>query len=201
MADKIPSLPIQKVKTLPAAADLVPNVIYYVRSAENSNLIDLYLTGDKPADGSPIEVRHIINKGEIQDMINASIAGFTNIRMFLTIQERDAATASLKRNIMVVVKDATGDTTVSKGAATYFFDFEGGTGWQKISEYEGLDVKLTWESILNKPVSSVDDIDDAVKRKHSHANAAQLDKIGEDELGRMTYGGAPMYQPMMACEW
>ena len=34
-------------------------------------------------------------------------------------------------------------------------------------------------------------IDDAVAKKHSHANAAQLDKVGEAD-GVMTYGGAKM---------
>ena len=51
--------------------------------------------------------------------------------------------------------------------------------------------EIAWAVITGKPNSSVEDIDDAVARKHSHANAAQLDKVGEAD-GVMTYGGAKM---------
>ena len=51
--------------------------------------------------------------------------------------------------------------------------------------------EIAWAVITGKPNSSVEDIDDAVAKKHSHANAAQLDKVGEAD-GVMTYGGAKM---------
>lgn len=51
--------------------------------------------------------------------------------------------------------------------------------------------EIAWAVITGKPSSSVEDIDDAVTKKHAHANAAQLDKVGEAD-GVMTYGGSKM---------
>lgn len=60
-------------------------------------------------------------------------------------------------------------------------------GWQKVAEAESLDVVVDWSSITNKPSSSVADIDDAVMKKHSHANKAVLDDI-TDSSGDLYYG-------------
>lgn len=51
--------------------------------------------------------------------------------------------------------------------------------------------EIAWAVITGKPASSVEDIDDAVSKKHAHANAAQLDKVTEAD-GVMTYDGAKM---------
>lgn len=51
--------------------------------------------------------------------------------------------------------------------------------------------EIAWAVITGKPASSVEDIDDAISKKHAHANAAQLDKVAEVE-GVMTYDGAKM---------
>ena len=46
---------------------------------------------------------------------------------------------------------------------------------------------VAWANVYDKPTSSVTEIDDAVARKHSHANATQLDKVSEDTNGKLTY--------------
>ena len=51
--------------------------------------------------------------------------------------------------------------------------------------------EIAWAVITGKPNSTVEDIDDAVAKKHSHANAEQLAKVNEAD-GVMTYGGAKM---------
>lgn len=51
--------------------------------------------------------------------------------------------------------------------------------------------EIAWSVITGKPNSSVEDIDDAVAKKHEHANAAQLDKVSEVD-GVMAYDGAKM---------
>lgn len=51
--------------------------------------------------------------------------------------------------------------------------------------------EIAWAVITGKPTSAVADIDDAVAKKHSHANAEQLAKVNEAD-GVMTYGGAKM---------
>jgi hypothetical protein len=89
----------------------------------------------------------------------------------------------------VYVINATGDTTVTAGGATYLYN-PGTTSWVKASESESMDIVLQWSSITGRPTSAVADIDDAVARRHTHANSAQLAKIGEDAGGSMTYNGA-----------
>ncbi len=51
--------------------------------------------------------------------------------------------------------------------------------------------EIAWAVITGKPTSAVTDIDDAVAKKHSHANAEQLAKVNEAD-GVMTYGDAKM---------
>lgn len=51
--------------------------------------------------------------------------------------------------------------------------------------------EIAWAVITGKPNSSVEDIDDAVAKKHEHANAEQLAKVKEAD-GVMTYDGAKM---------
>ena len=42
---------------------------------------------------------------------------------------------------------------------------------------------IRWETILNKPISIIDDIDDAVVKKHTHSNKNSLDRISENIEG------------------
>ena len=51
--------------------------------------------------------------------------------------------------------------------------------------------EIAWAVITGKPTSAIEDIDDAVAKKHSHANADQLAKVNEAD-GVMTYGDAKM---------
>lgn len=51
--------------------------------------------------------------------------------------------------------------------------------------------EIAWAVITGKPSSAVEDIDDAVAKKHEHANKDQLDKVGEAD-GVMTYNGEKM---------
>ena len=89
--------------------------------------------------------------------------------------------------------DASADATVASGAATYVYDF-GNTTWVKISEAESLDVVLDWSNIQNGPSSSPAAIDAAVADSHTHANKTQLDKIGENGDGNLTYDGDEFVQ-------
>jgi hypothetical protein len=88
----------------------------------------------------------------------------------------------------VYVINATGDNTVTAGGATYLYN-PTTEAWVKASESESMDVVMSWANLTGKPTSAVVDIDDAVTKRHAHANAAQLAKIGEDGGGSMTYNG------------
>lgn len=51
--------------------------------------------------------------------------------------------------------------------------------------------EIAWAVITGKPSSAVADIDDAVAKKHAHANSAQLAKVGEAD-GNLTYDSKAM---------
>lgn len=187
---KIMQMRIERVNALPAT--LSGSTMYVVKSSE-AGLADVYFTNN---DGT--EARHVIKKSEITDMINTSIGNFTNIQLAADITARDAL--SLTRNALVLVLDATDDATVSNGAALYLYDVAT-TAWHKVSEFESMDVTLTWDAIQGRPTSTVAEIDDAVAKAHVHANKAQLDKIGEDADGVLQYNGAYIEAQIAVNEW
>ena len=83
----------------------------------------------------------------------------TNCTIVATIAERDALT-SVKVADRVLVKDATGDTSVTSGWAEYVYDEN--SQWFKMSEGESMDLILDWSNVQNKPTSTTADIDQAV---------------------------------------
>lgn len=54
--------------------------------------------------------------------------------------------------------------------------------WKEIGSVTSID----WSAINNKPSSSVADIDDAVTKKHAHANSADLDNVSGTNTGDET---------------
>ena len=185
------NLRLERVNALPGT--LTPSTMYMVKSA-TAGLFDIYVTGTDAA-----EVRHVISRSEINSMISQAVTDFTNIRVVADITARDALAPT--RNVLALVLDATADVTVQSGAALYVFDSETESGWVKVSEFESLDVVLDWSAIQNKPSSTVAQIDDAVAKAHVHANKAQIDKIGEDVNGEMTYNGIGIQAYIATTEW
>mgnify|MGYP001627071213 CR=1 FL=1 len=168
-----------KVTTLPAV--LEGHAVYYVAPVSKPNHVEMYVTN---ADASA--VRRIVNIDDIQSMIDNSIRNSNAFEIVDNIAARDAL--NLTGNKFVLVLDASADPTVNSGAATYAWRASNNT-WVKISEYESMDVVLTWESIQNRPNSSVADIDSAVAQRHIHANFTQLNKISENANGDFQYSG------------
>lgn len=184
------NLAVKTVTSLPGVVD--SSTLYFVRSAE-SPFMDIYLTN---LDGS--EARHVISKTEIQSMISAGLAGLNNIVVVNNIAARDALTPST--NVMVLVLDASADSTVTTGSALYVYRFSD-TSWNKVSEFESMDVDLLWANIQNKPTSTVGDIDDAVSKKHAHANSAVLALLGQDGNGQLTYNGINIGLVLATADW
>lgn len=170
---------IYKETTLPGV--LQANSIYLVAPAARPDYVEMYVTGT-----SASTIKRIIDAAQVQSLIDAAVSGINTLEVVANIAARNALTPT--RNIQVLVLDATGDATVASGAATYVYRFST-TSWIKISEAESQDVVLQWSNIQNKPTSSVADIDDAVTKKHTHANKTELDKIGESG-GQFTYNGS-----------
>lgn len=170
-------LKLHKVTALPG--ELEPNSIYLVAPPSKPNYVEMYVTGT-----SASTVKRIINDADVQAMIEAYLTGFNNIQIVENISARNALNPSSA--IVVLVLDASADPTVDSGAATYIYNV-GSSSWLKISEWESLDITLTWSALQDKPSSSPSEIDDAVSKKHQHSNMTQLNKIGEDENGNFKY--------------
>jgi hypothetical protein len=174
-------LKIFRETTLPAT--LQPFSIYMIAPAARPDYVEIYVTS---ATG---EARRVINKADIDALILSAVTNATELLIVEDIAERDALTLTATR--YVFVKDATADATVDVGGATYLYDPNAAPGaqWIKISESESLDVQLTWAAIEGKPTSTPAQIDSAVANAHTHANKTELDKIGEDADGNLTYAG------------
>ena len=180
-----------KVTTLPGSLDA--DSFYFV---DNGTYAESYLT-----DASSV-AHSIGNSAMITTVANALITSalstLNTVEVVADITARDLL-ATNDRNQLVLVLDATDDVTVASGAAMYAFRNSDNT-WYKVTEYESLDVTVTWASITGKPSSSPTLIDEAVTQRHTHANKAQLDKIGESG-GFMTYDGAVVASNWTTTNW
>ena len=175
------SFTIERVLALPGT--LLPSTMYIVKGTD-PGLADIYFTNTDAT-----EIRHIISKSDILGLIADAIGGFSTTIIVNTIAERDALT--LTTNTMVMVLDATGDVTVTSGAATYVFSAFN-TTWYKIAEYESLDLVVSWSALQDKPASSITDIDLAVTQKHTHANQAVLDTLAVDQTNKLLHNSNPL---------
>lgn len=175
------TLNFYKVTSLPGT--LVADSLYFV---SNGSVAESYITdssGVSKSLGNTSMITSIVTS-----QMASTLASYNAMEIVATIAARNTLAATLNRNLLVLVSDATGDATVASGAALYAFNNTGDT-WTKVTEYESLDVTLTWASLQNKPTSSVAQIDTAVSQSHAHSNKIYLDKIGETG-GVMTYDGS-----------
>ena len=129
--------------------------------------------------------------GSVEEKIvalEAALSGQTGCHVVADIKARDALTG-MNVGDQAWVIDATGDSTVSTGGAKYIYQSKE-SGWVKTAEAESMDVVLKWANLQDKPTSTVLEIDDAVSKKHEHANkAAVLVKLGVSG-GRLQLDGA-----------
>ena len=72
--------------------------------------------------------------------------GGAGAKVVADITARDALTPT--EGLIAYVVDATGDSTVKSGGASYIYD---GSNWIKISEFESMDMIIDWTDIQNKP--------------------------------------------------
>lgn len=170
------------VTTLPA--QLEADAFYFV---QNGNYAESYVTNSTGA------ARMIGNSAMINALVAAELANWAGssnqVQIAADIAARDALASTATHNLMVVVIDASGDPTVNSGSALYAYDYAS-TTWFKLAEYESMDIVIDWSDIQNGPTSTAAQIDSSVSQAHSHSNMAQLNKIGEDGNGGLTYNGA-----------
>jgi hypothetical protein len=173
------ALTFYQVTALPAT--LAANAFYFV---QNATYAESYLT-----DVSGV-AKSIGNTTMINALINTRLADFNALEVAADIAARNALATGAQRNFMVLVTDATGDATVSSGAALYVWKEVGAT-WTKLAEYESMDVILQWANIQGRPTSTPTQIDNTVAASHTHANKTILDNVGADANG-LTYNGNPV---------
>jgi len=183
---------IHKTTALPGTLD--GHAIYLVAPASKPDYVEMYVTS---SDGSA--VRRIINSDDIQAMIDASLAGVSGgLQIVADIAARNALTPTNGKYVLVL--DASADPTVDSGAASYVWR-SATSEWIKLTEYESLDLQLTWANLSGKPTSSPSAIDSAVANSHTHANMTQLTKVGEDGNGNFTYNGQPPRARLETAGW
>lgn len=184
-------LKLHKVTALPGT--LEGHAVYLVAPAGSPNYVEMYVTS---ADGT--SARRIIKESDIQAMIDAAVAGIqTGIEIVADITARNALTPTNGKYVLVL--DATGDPTVTSGAASYVWR-QATAEWIKLTEYESMDMTITWAMIQGKPASSPAAIDAAVANSHTHANMTQLAKISEDANGFL-YDGLPPRARLETAGW
>ena len=183
---------IFKETTLPGT--LQPNAIYLIAPAANPDLVEIVVTNT--AGSAPH--RRVINRADVQGMIDSSLSSLSELRIVADIAARNALTPT--KALYVYVENATGDPTVASGGATYLYKTSNST-WIKVSEAESLDVALNWSSIVGRPSSSAAAIDAAVGASHTHANKTQLDLIGQNAQGEMTYNGTQVKTEWASASW
>lgn len=163
-------------------AEIAPNAVYLVAPPGKPGVLEIYVS-----DAAGTALRKAIDAATVQQMIDNTISAGDGGTVI--VDDLDArALLSPANGMTVLVIDASDDPTVEAGAATYIWR-ESTSAWIKISEAESMDVALTWAALTGRPAAPVADIDDAVTKRHSHANKTQLDKLGEDANGNLTYGG------------
>ncbi len=176
--------------TLPGT--LQPYAMYVVAPASKPGYIELYVT-----DAAGTATRRLLTQEDIQALINSSLTAISQIKIVPDIAARNALAPT--STVYVYVQNATGDATVASGGATYLYNVAGSV-WIKVSEAESMDVTLNWSALVGKPSSPVADIDDAVAKRHTHANKTELDKIGEAG-GELTYNGVQVKTEWGSTGW
>ena len=186
-------LKIFKETILPST--LQPNSLYMVAPVDNPTYVEFYVTGLEAS-----VVRRTLNQADIAAIVaqHISVLDINNLIVVNDIGARDELNPNA--NDFVFVTDATGDSTVSVGSASYIYEVLTST-YTKVAEYESTDLIFSWANIVDGPNSTPAAVDDAVSKRHSHANATQLAKIGENADGNLTYDGVVPLAGLSSANW
>jgi len=169
-----------KVSALPPAASLVPNALYFVSGIAPTDM-ELHVS-----DSTGANTRRLPTTADIVSAITTSIGSLDSAIFVADIAARDALAPT--KVVTSLVQDATADPLVNSGAATYMFN-PAVPEWVKISEAESLDVSVNYADLVGAPTASTSDLDDAVAKKHVHANSSVINKWSENGDGLAVYDG------------
>lgn len=190
----MPVLNIRKETAVPGTFGA--NEAIFVSRAGDPSLMDLYLSN---AAGDAL--RRTINTEDVQSLIDTALAGATGegVMYAADITARDAI-ADPANGAEVYVADASADATVATGWAKYIW-FDSVGSWTKIAEGESQDLALSWTAITGRPTSTSAQIDAAVGASHSHSNITELNQIGQDGDGNLTYNGSLPRAAVTTAAW
>lgn len=172
---------VRKVTAVPVVP-VEPNTLFLVANASKPDYVEIYISSNTGQ-----QIKRVVNEDDIKLLIRQAIEENGQFK-YVIVADINARNTLQNKSQPVFVKNATADSSVKSGGAFYLYD-ETTSSWVKVSEAESMDVVLQWENVQGKPNSSAQAIDTAVTQSHSHANITQLDKIGQDENGNMTYNG------------
>jgi hypothetical protein len=105
-------------------------------------------------------------------------SSYKEFKIVANIAERDALDKF--ESLRVLVMDASGDSTVSKGWAEYAWD---GTIFHKTAEMESLDVVIKWANVTEKPATFP-----PTQHQHTEAEITDLDKYSQEEVNTLLSG-------------
>lgn len=172
-------LTIYRETALPS--DLKTNAVYLIAPSNTTDYVEIYVVGNTLEN-----TRRSITSKDVENQIIQALKNHNQLTVVNNIDERNLIE---NPNGEVFVLDATGDNTVSSGGARYLYN---NGQWLKIAETESMDLSFAWNALIGKPESTPQQIDNAVNLSHNHANASELNKIGQDEKGNLTYDNKPV---------
>lgn len=146
---------LQVFKELALPATLAPSAIYFIAPTGSPHL-EVVVT-----DAAGATYRHTITEADVQALITANIAAMNDMTVVADIAARDAM-LPLAIVKLVLVQNATADPTVTRGAASYVWNPPAST-WVKLTEYESLDVVVSWGAITGRPTATPAELDAAVQ--------------------------------------
>jgi len=187
----MPAYRIFKETSLPGA--LQAHSIYLIAPAARPDFVEVYVTGATSA-----VVKRVIDQAQVQSMIDTALSGMGGLSVVDNIAARNALNPT--QNALVLVLDASADSTVTAGSATYVYRVST-TSWIKISETESMDLVFNWSGIQGGPSSTPAQIDSAVAASHSHANLTLLNDLSENAQEDLLYKGAPIRPYLSSSEW
>jgi len=173
---------VHKVTAVPGTFNA--NDIFFVAPSGGTAIeMEMYV-----ADSLGNNLRRLPTTDDINGLIDAALAAQTSAGTEIadTILDRDGLTPT--NGMQVVVLDASADPTVDSSGATYIWRAST-TAWIKLSEFESMDLAITWAAITDGPSSTPAQIDATVTAAHTHANFTELSNIGQDGNGNLTYNG------------
>jgi len=178
---------MHKVTAMPGtpAADSV----YYV---SNGTYTECYVT-----DSAGV-AKLLFSQTTVDTAISNALAAKNTIEIVDDISGRDALFTGAS-NVLALVNDASADPTVSSGSALYSYRGSDSVV-TKVSEFESMDVTLSWGNITGGPTSTPAQIDAAVGAQHSHNNLSVLEDLS-DSSGALQYKGAAVTTEWSTLNW